>query len=133
MCVRRELGPAVVPNLVALWNLKIDSYFSFAEDARGTPARVIFIRSEDLVLDQVRVLRRLAEWLGVAPPDGIAEIRRHVTKGRRRLDDLKSYYGEEAWRSELGEEALAFVAGEARADLLKRAGYDPISLSPVAA
>ena len=125
ICVRRELTPNVVANPIALWNIKVRSYLDFAKKARGANVKCMFVRSEDLILDQVNTVRRMADWLGIEPAVPIVELTSDTKNKGRTLADLKRYYGEELWRSEIDDATSEFISRESMPKPVKQFGYGP--------
>lgn len=123
ICVRRELTPPVVPNIVELWNLKVASYLKFEKAARPSGVRCLVVRAEDLILDQSATLGRVFDWLGIDPVAPIPEITADTKHKGRTLDDMKRYYGDELWRKEIDDATGDILSRHANRDLLARFGY----------
>lgn len=96
---RERLGRARFRPLELL-QVKLDSYFSFAEKLaeRGIPHR--FLRFEDIVLDQRGLYSSIAPELENAR-SAFRELQTSTKDRSKTLEDYRDYYDNERWREAL--------------------------------
>ena len=108
-----------------LLQVKLDSYFSFAEKLAERGIAHHFLRFEDIVLNQQAIYLRIAPNLENARSD-FHELQTSTKDRSKTLDDYRDYYGNERWR-----EALNGLEGSIDAQIdwrkFERFGYQPLS------
>jgi hypothetical protein len=121
---RERLGRASFRPLELL-QVKLDSYFSFAEKLAERGIAHHFLRFEDIVLNQQAIYSRIAPNLENARAN-FHELRTSTKDRSKTLDDYRDYYGNERWR-----EALTGLEAPIHAQIdwskFERFGYRPLS------
>ena len=63
--------------------------------------------------------------MGIEPAVPIVELTSDTKNKGRTLADLKRYYGEELWRSEIDDATSEFISRESMPKPVKQFGYGP--------
>lgn len=110
-----------------LLQVKLDSYFRFANKLSEHDIAHRLLRFEDIVLDQAAVFHSIAPELEGARSD-FEELRASTKDASKTLEDYRDYYANERWRDDLrGIEASIDDAIDWTR--FERFGYQPLSAS----
>jgi hypothetical protein len=115
----RENHPRAFPNILVMWNTKVESYLRLA-----SIRPIVIIRYEDLLDNPAAELDRISSLYEI-PRRGRFRNHSASTKGgRSRYEDYRRYYLAEAWRAELPRSYRGWYTNALSGPLLQRFSYE---------
>lgn len=117
----RLKGP--LKNPIELWNEKNRSYFNLDD------ARTLRLTTESTFVDPAKVIEEISQQLGIARKAEVFVGYEQPTKEQDAGKDTayyQRYYLDEAWRTELSEEAVRLINASVDRELMERFGYSLI-------
>jgi hypothetical protein len=122
MTQRRDNTDILLPDVLALWQAKLQAYRQFAKQAKANGVRTGIMNFESFVADPVASA-------GVALSDcGIASVnlrpaRRNTKDKDRTLAEIQAYYAQEGWRADLTCRSVELINRRMDWELAGRFGY----------
>ena len=123
MTERREGAPAVLSSVVDLWSLKVRASLDYRVAAQVAGLGCEVIRFEDFVQEPEAVVSRALVALDL--PDGpLNPVDENTKPDGVPVAAIRRRYGQELWRAELSEDAVASINARLDPGLLAALGYD---------
>jgi hypothetical protein len=117
--VGREGASGPFPDPVELWNRKNAAYIPL----RGL--RAVTLRYEDLLADPEGVLGAIGDRFGIERRGSwFRDFEESTKSDGRKAQEIKEYYLNELWRSELTAESLALINERLEPSVMSAFGYD---------
>lgn len=119
---RRDNTDILLPDVLALWQAKLDAYRHFARQAKANGVRTAILNFESFVADPKASTRAALSQFGIAS-DNLRPARRNTKDKGQPLAEIQAYYAQERWRAELTRGCVELINGRMDWELAGKFGY----------
>lgn len=119
---RRDNTGILLPDVLALWQAKLDAYRRFAVQAKAHGVNTGVLNFEAFVADPVASAKAALRNCGI-PAENLRPARRNTKDSGQRLSEIQAYYGQEKWRADLTRGSVAMINSRMDWGLAGEFGY----------
>ena len=119
---RRDNADILLPDVLALWQAKLEAYLQFAKQAKANGVRTSILNFEHFVADPVACARAALSDCGIVS-DNLRPARRNTKDKGRTLAEIQAYYAREGWRADLTFRCVELINTRMDWELAGRFGY----------
>lgn len=119
---RRDNTDILLPDVLALWQAKLQAYRQFAKQAKANGVRTGILNFESFVADPVASARDVLLDCGIVSGN-LRPARRNTKDKGRTLAEIQAYYAQECWRADLTCRSVELINARMDWELAGRFGY----------